>query len=100
MNQADLSGTFISVWMDLTFIQLFSIQEVWMATHLLYSTKPSAVHLNTMRKQNEYKRQTVHKKWLSSTLRTGTRTHLEKWGVNALAGGRFPVDKILVALRK
>lgn len=50
-----------------------------MATHLLYSTKPSAVHLNTMRKQNEYKRQTtVHKRWLSSTLRTGTRTHLEK----------------------
>lgn len=29
-----------------------------MATHLLYSTKPSAVHLNTMRKQSEYKRHT------------------------------------------
>ena len=53
-----------------------------------------------MRKRNEYKRQTVHKDGLSSTLRTGTRIYLEKWGVNVLAGGHFPVDKIQVTLRK
>ena len=49
-----------------------------MATHLLYSTKPSAVHLNTMRKQNEYKRQPVHKRYGSLLLYAPAPEHISK----------------------
>lgn len=49
-----------------------------MATHLLYSTKPSAVHLNTMRKRSEYKRQRLYIKDGSRLLYAPAPEHISK----------------------